>query len=124
MTTEKLYVNGAAELMAWLDENPTAPFTIERKWMEEQLASKLETIADRAADEDDAAYQVGYDTGYDDGFDAAKEEMASEIEELESKIEDLEAEVRDLEEQSADSFAQGYQTATQDNDAIETFKLS
>lgn len=124
MTTEKLYTKGAADLLAWLDENPTEPFTIERKWIEQKLTSKLEEIADLAADEDDAAYQVGYDTGYDDGFDNAKEEMASEIEDLEARIEELEADNRDLEEQAADAFAQGYQSAARDNDAIETLELS
>jgi flagellar biosynthesis/type III secretory pathway protein FliH len=124
MTTENTYLDGAYRLLKWLDENPSAPLTIERKWAEQHVAAELGTISDRAADEDDAAYQVGYDTGYDDGFDNAKEEMASEIQDLESKLEDLEAEVRDLEEQAADAFAQGYQTAARDNDAIETLELS
>lgn len=124
MTSERTYVDGAERLLKWLDENPSEPLTIERRWVEEQITSKLEEIAERSADEDDAAYQVGYDTGYNEGFDAAKEETASEIEDLESRIEDLEAEIRDLEDQSADAFAQGYQTGAEDNDSIETFKLS
>jgi flagellar biosynthesis/type III secretory pathway protein FliH len=124
MTTERLYLQSADDILVWLDDNPTEVNSIERRWIIERLASRLETIADRAADEDDAAYQTGYDTGYDDGFDNAKEEMASEIEDLESKIEDLEAEIRDLEDQASNSFAEGYQAAARDNDAIETLELS
>jgi archaellum component FlaC len=124
MTSERTYVDGAERLLKWLDENPSEPLTIERRWVEEQITSKLEEIAERAADDDDAAYQVGYDTGYDDGFDNAKEEMASEIQDLESRIEDLEGEIRDLEEQSANAFAEGYQAAAQDNEMIEKLELS
>lgn len=114
MTTENLYAKSAANLLAWLDENPTEPFTIERKWIEAHLASELEIIADRAADEDDAAYQVGYDTGYADGTDNAKEDCASEIEDLESRIEDLEAEIADLEGQAANAFAEGFEIGSKD----------
>lgn len=124
MTTERLYLQSADELLAWLDENPTEVNSIERRWIMEKLASKLETIADKAADEDDAAYQIGYDTGYDDGVDNAKEDMASEIQDLEERIEELEEEIRDLEDQASNAFAEGYQAAARDNDAIETLELS
>jgi flagellar biosynthesis/type III secretory pathway protein FliH len=123
MTTDRLYDKSAAEIMVWLDGNPSAPFTIERKWTEEQLALKLAVISDRAADEDDSEYQMGYDEGRSDGRCQAEEDYQNEIRELEEQVNDLEREIEDLKEEAASAFAEGFETGSRIEGA-ETIELS
>jgi flagellar biosynthesis/type III secretory pathway protein FliH len=119
MTTDRLYTRGAAEIMALVDEFPSEPFSVERKWLEEKLVSKLMHIADLAADEDEAAYQTGYDNGYEE----AKDEAEDRIAELESDLEDAQAELAEALEEADRAFADGFETGAR-SEGAETIELS
>lgn len=101
MTSEKLYLNGAEQILNFIDENPTEPFTIERKWLVTQLADKLQAISDKAADEDEAAFQVGYDEGWYEGRSQAESDYENDIMDLEDRIRELEVELSNVQ---ADNF--------------------
>jgi flagellar biosynthesis/type III secretory pathway protein FliH len=117
MTTEKLYEKAASEIMALVDEFPSGPFTLERKWLEQKLVAKLEDITGLASDEDDAAYQVGYDEGYAEGKDETEQEMDQQIQDLEEQVDDLERELEQVQEDAAQAFAEGYEVGVRSGGA-------
>lgn len=123
MTTEKTYADAADKILDLVDENPTQPFTLERRELASRIARLVEIASDKAADEDDAAYQSGYDEGYYEAKDEVSSDFENEIRELEEQINDLERELESAKDEAASAFAEGYQTAAKDNDAIETIKF-
>ena len=123
MTTEKLYLDGAEEILNRFDENPTAPFTIERKWAVERLAMTLQAITDKAADEDEAAYQAGYDEGTEEGRYQAEQDYEDRIAELETEIDDLRNELEDAQRDVDNAFAEGYEAASRGHGSNETLEL-
>lgn len=112
---DEQYQKFAEEIMALVDENPTVPLSIERRWLVEKLAEKLACIVGYAEDE----FNVSYDVGYDTGYDQATEESEERIQELEERIEELEDELAQAKEDLDQSFAEGYETASGGHRVIE-----
>jgi hypothetical protein len=96
VTTSNLYFKSAEELMKLIDDNLTEPNTIERRWLIERLVPKLQDITDKAADEDEAAFQVGYDEGWYEGRSQAESDYENDIMNLEDRIRELELEISNL----------------------------
>lgn len=111
----------ALEIMALVDEYPSEPFSLERKWLLEKLEAKLVWAWDAFEDEADANYQVGYDVGYSDGHDEGKAEMEDELEsriqDLEDQVNDLETEIEDMQTKIDQAFTEGFEIGARNPDA-------
>lgn len=120
---DRQYYNAAEEIMALVDENPSELFSLERKFLIQRLRSKLERFYQVTEDELDSSYQVGYELGYDEGKDEATSDYEARIEELEEKIEELRRDLEEVDSKIDQAFADGYQTAAQDDKIVETLKF-
>lgn len=96
----------ALKIMALVDENPSEPFSFERKQME----LKLEEVIASHTQQIDDELQESFDLGLYEGKRQAEDDLGAEIHELEEKIEELEAEIEDLKNQAETDFVQGYET--------------
>lgn len=120
---DRQYYNAAEEIMALVDENPSELFSLERKFFIERLKSKLEHFYGVCEDHLDGSYQVGYDLGYDEGKEETASEYESRIDELEEEVEELRQDLEDMNSKIDQAFADGYQTAAQDDKIVETLKF-
>lgn len=107
------------KIMALVDENPSEPFSFERK----QLELKLEEAVSFHTQQVDSELDLSYELGYDEGRYSAEEDYLQEIRELEEQVNDLEREIETLKEDNDKAFAEGYETASREVNVIETLKF-
>lgn len=98
----------AREIMALVDENPSEPFSFERREIEEQIRYKIGRHTQEVDEELDASFSLGHDEGRREGYEDARDEYRSRIEELEEEIKNLREEV---EKAHADGVVEGYEGA-------------
>ncbi len=120
---DRQYHNAAEEIMALVDENPSELFSLERKFLIERLKTKLLNIYGVCEDDLDGSYQVGYDLGYDEARQEISSDYELRIEELEEEIEELRQDLDEMDAKIDQAFADGYQTAAQDDKIVETLKF-
>jgi flagellar biosynthesis/type III secretory pathway protein FliH len=84
----------ALEIMALVDENPSEPFSYERKRVLEQITDICAQAWNEMEDEATQNYELGREDGFRDGYDEAEQESDNTIQDLEERIKELEEDVR------------------------------
>src|SRR5690349_5177423 len=101
----------ALKILALVDENPSEPFSFERKQVENIITDMLFAYSQQADDELDSAF----DLGLDEGRRQTEDEFEDRIAELEEEIETLKEELQDMTGQLDQRFAEGYETASRES---------
>jgi len=83
----------AEDVMALIDENPSEPLSIDRKWLLEKLEVLVAQYSDRIDNERDTAYQLGVEDGEASMQEQMEEEYDQQIQDLEERITELETEL-------------------------------
>lgn len=109
----------ALKIMALVDEYPSGPFSLERKEIEFQLEAMIARHTQQIDDELDTAFALGLD----EGKYQSNQEYEDKVRELEEKINDLENQLEDVNGQVETAFAQGYQTAQDEDSNVESYKF-
>jgi flagellar biosynthesis/type III secretory pathway protein FliH len=110
----------AEEILALADENPSEPFSLERKWLIEKIELAIYSYSQRIDNERDSAYDLGFDDGHKEATIDAEDRIA----ELEEEIERLEDELNLSQEALDNVFAEGFEAGHQDNSHVESIELS
>lgn len=103
MTTDNTAYNFAEKIMDLVDNNPSGPLTIDRKWLLEKLEIAVAEYSGVLDNERDEAYQLGVD----DGDSQARSELE---EDYDQQIMDLENRISELEEEIEKAYAEGFAT--------------
>lgn len=110
----------ALKIMALVDEHPSEPFSIERKWLEGNIKEMIVRHSGELDDELDTSFQTGYDEGYQEGQSETEQGFQDRISELEEELENLRNDLADMNAKIDQSFAEGYETASRGERVIET----
>jgi flagellar biosynthesis/type III secretory pathway protein FliH len=113
------YLAQAEKIMALVDEAPSGPFTLERRWILKRITRSLAQFVGYAESE----FQQSFDVGYEEGYAEADKEAQGEIESLRNRITDLENELEDTEEVDR-AFAEGFEVGQRHSDGVESIELS
>lgn len=109
--------DAALKIMALVDESPSEPFSLERKW----LVEKLETIIANHTQQIDNERDVAFFLGVEEAEDSMRRELSDNyelrIEELENQIADLNDKIKDLEDSLESRYIEGvsHGLASRDN---------
>lgn len=114
----------AQQILALVDESPSGPFSLERRFIEEQVEALLMRFADIAEEAKESYYELGYDDGFDEGHSQGSDSAEEEIQSLEERVEELEGELEDLNDKIDQAFAEGYEAGNRMNDSVEDIKFS
>ncbi len=113
----------ALKIMALVDENPSEPFSYERKQLEYRIVDAVSQHSDALDDERDVAYDLGYEEGHREGYYEAEQDFEDRISELEEELEELRNDLEDVDSRIDQAFAEGYQTASNGDKIIETLQF-
>lgn len=113
----------ALKIMALVDENPSEPFSYERREVEARIVALVTRHSDEVDGELDDAYSLGYDEGHSAGYEEAQDESEGRIEELEEELEELRSDLEDMNAKIDQAFAEGYETASKGDRIIETLQF-
>lgn len=94
----------AEEIMALVEENPSEPFSFERKNLLEDIKDRLTRFSEQA----DYELQYSFELGVEEGRNQASEDADAQFTELKSRIEELEQELR---EEYTKGYNEGFDTA-------------
>jgi flagellar biosynthesis/type III secretory pathway protein FliH len=114
----------ALKILALVDEYPSEPFSLERRWAEENITNWIAQHTGETEDELDMSFQVGYEEGFSAGKEEAEDDLNAHIHELEEELEDLRSDLEDALDRVEQSFAEGYETASKGDTSIETLKFN
>lgn len=104
----ELRIKVARDIMALVDEYPSGPLSLERKWIEEKLGDMFARFTQQADDE----LQTSFDIGYEEGQNYERDEIYHEMEGLRDEIDELKSEIEEVKKEAyTDGFAEGYETA-------------
>jgi flagellar biosynthesis/type III secretory pathway protein FliH len=113
----------ATKIMALVDNTPSEPFSLERRWTEANIYELIVRHSEEVDGELDEAYNIGYSEGHSAGYDEAEDESSDRIAELEEELEELRSDLEDFDARIDQAFAEGYQTASQGDRIIETLQF-
>ena len=113
----------ALKIMALVDDNPSEPFSFERREVEARIAALVTRHSEEVDGELDEAYNLGYDEGHSAGYDEAQDESGDRIAELEEELEELRSDLEDVDSRIDQAFAEGYETASKGDRIIETLQF-